>query len=224
VNSPTSSPCVESQLDGRVMHERCRNADTKSRGYTVVELMMAMVVMTIGLAGIVAMQKVTVASNMNAKNLVIATHIGQSFLDELAAEAHTWTASDGFSRTVWLQEIGAEGTEPTWFAPAYDANRKMGEAFDALGTVVAPANVEANAHFCVHLRLSWLARVTNSGKTGAGLVRAETRVYWKREGAGSLGTGFIGPCVEVDDFADADPASFHTVYLSTALRQVPGGV
>lgn len=194
------------------------------RGYTVVELMMAMAVMTIGVGGIMAMQKVTVASNMNAKNVAIATHVGQSFLDELTSEAHTWTSSAGLSRTVWLQEVGTEGIEPVWFVPAYDEERQMGEAFDALGSVVAPTAVANNAHFCVHLRLSWLARVTNAGKTGAGLIRAEARVYWKREGIALLGTGLAGPCVAVDDFDNADPAAFHTIYFSTAIRQVPGGV
>jgi hypothetical protein len=194
------------------------------RAYTVVELVMAMAVMTIGLAGIVAMQKVTIASNMNAKNVAIATHIGQSFLDELASEAHTWTARNGFTRTAWLQEVVAEGLEPVWFVPSYEQTRRMGEAFDALGSVVAPDDVHDNAHFCVHLRLSWLARETNAGKSGAGLLRAEARVYWKREGISYLGGGLAGPCVTVDAFDEAEPANFHTVYLSTAVRQIPEGV
>lgn len=196
----------------------------RRRGYTVVELMMAMAVMTIGVGGIVAMQKVTIASNMNAKNVALATHVGQSFLDELTSEAHTWTSSAGLSRTVWLQEVGVEGVEPVWFVPTYDEGRRMGEAFDALGSVVDPDNIADNAQFCVHLRLSWLSPVANAGKTGSGLLRAETRVYWQREGVGLLGTGVVGPCVSVVDFDNADPASFHTIYLSTAIRQVPGGV
>lgn len=201
-----------------------RDRAQRARGYTVVELMMAMAVMTIGFGGIFAMQKVSVVSNMNSKNLAIATHVGQSFLDELAAEAHTWTSRDGFTRTAWLQQVGVEGVEPQWFVPAFSATRQLGEAFDALGSVVPPENVEADAQFCVHLRLSWLARTANAGKTGAGLVRAEVRVYWKREGVALLGGGVVGPCVAIAAFDAADPAAFHTVYLSTALRQVPSGV
>lgn len=194
------------------------------RGYTVVELMMAMAVMTIGFGGIFAMQKVSVVSNMNSKNLAIASHVGQSFLDELAAEAHTWTSRDGLGRTTWLKEAGVEGEKPEWFVPTFSEQRQLGQAFDALGSVVANENIDSDAQFCVHLRLSWLSPTTNAGKTGAGLVRAEVRVYWKREGAGLLGAGVVGPCVDVETFDAADPAAFHTVYLSTALRQVPSGV
>lgn len=194
----------------------------KTRAYTVVELMMALAVMTVGVGGIMAMQKVTVASNMNAKNIAIATHVGQSFLDELTAEAHTWTSSAGLSKTVWLKEAGEEGTESEWFVPAHSTTRHMGPAFDALGSVVAPDDVADEGQFCVHLRLSWLSPVTNAGKTGAGLLRAEARVYWKREGIGLMGEGVVGPCVTPEEFDGAEPAAFHTIYLSTAIRQVPG--
>lgn len=190
------------------------------RGYTVVELMMAISVMVIGLGGIIAMQKVTVASNMNAKNVAIATHIGQAFLDELAAESNAWTQADNFASTAWLTNVGAQGTTPAWFAPAYNATRSLGPGFDALGNPVLAANMNSDAQFCVHLRLTWLS-AQNSGKTGAGLIRTEVRVYWRREGTGFTTANWSSSsCITPEDYANWSGAPrFHNVYLASAVRQ-----
>ena len=39
------------------------------RGYTIVELVMSLAVLAIGASGVIAMQKVAVASNRHAKDL-----------------------------------------------------------------------------------------------------------------------------------------------------------
>lgn len=196
----------------------------RARGYTVVELMMAIAVMTIGLGGIIAMQKTTVASNMNAKNVAIATHIAQGFLDELAAESRAWTQTDNFTNTDWLGNVGAQGTAPAWFAPAYKATRALGQGFDALGNPVLDANLAAEAQFCVHLRLTWLAP-QSAGKLGAGLIRTEVRVYWRREGialSGATSWG-QGTCVSVTDYANWTGAPrFHTIHMASVVRQGTG--
>lgn len=193
------------------------------RGYTVVELMMAIAVMTIGLGGIIAMQKVTVASNMNAKNVAVATHVAQGFLDELSAESHAWNQTNGLVNTVWLQNVGAQGSAPAWFAPAYNAGRKLGQGFDALGNPVLDANLTEDGQYCVHLRLTWLAP-TDVGKQGGGLIRAEARVYWRREGIGFTADSWgTGTCVSPEDFANwAGSPRFHTLYMATAIRQGSG--
>ena len=49
---------------------------TRSRGYTVIELLMALTVLALGASGVVAMQRVTLESNRYAKNLAIATRNG----------------------------------------------------------------------------------------------------------------------------------------------------
>ena len=46
---------------------------SRRRGYTIIELMMAISIMAIGVSGIIAMQKVTLAANQHATHLAVAT-------------------------------------------------------------------------------------------------------------------------------------------------------
>jgi type IV pilus assembly protein PilV len=196
-----------------------------SHGYTFVELMMAITVFAIGIGGIIAMQKVTIASNAGAKNLSIATHIAQSWLDELQADSAQWNGVGDFNETEWLGNVGAEDTaNAAWFRPTYSSTRLMGPGFDALGNAVATADLATDAHFCSDLRLTWLG--TQSGvKQGAGLIRVEVRVYWLREALSSLSDTIPASVCALNATQVNDPVNqrmFHFVYLSTAVRQYLG--
>src|SRR5262244_1226376 len=129
---------------------------SRSRGYTIIELMMALTVLGIGVTGIIAMQKVTVSSNQHAKNLNVAAHIAQAWQEQLAADAVAWnhpsvrSSTPDLNDTVWLKLIVA--SPDAWTQPAYNSNLLFGPGFDALGNPVS--NLE-NAVFCTHVRLSW---------------------------------------------------------------------
>lgn len=193
-----------------------------SRGYTVVELMMAMAVMTIGIMGVFSMQKVTLESNQHAKNLSIANHIAQAWLDELAAESAQWNDTDDFNETAWLGLVGSEDTvNPNWIRPTYSATRAFGPAFDALGNPVATLSIASDAQFCSDIRLTWM-RGQDTVKKGGGLIRAQVRVYWRVQGTLDLaGAAPAHVCaktpVEMDQ-ADALQL-FNFVYATTAVRQ-----
>lgn len=208
---------VTSQVQSRV-RSRARRAQRRPvAGYTVVEVMMSLAVLAVGIIGIIAMQKVTIASNVHAKNLSIATHIGQSWLGILEAEASLWGADGSFSRTTWLAQGNGSSD---WFRPSYDATRDFGPAFDALGNPVATANEGANARFCVDLRLSPL----NPSTAGAGLIRIEARVIWLRD-EGIVAGSVVPPSqacgLSATDLASANAQRlFHFVFMSGAIRQV----
>lgn len=195
------------------------------QGYTVVELMMAMGVMTIGIMGVFAMQKVTISSNQQAKSIAIATHIAQAWLDELASEAGQWNATGDFEETVWLGQVGVEdGIASQWIRPVYSPARNFGPAFDALGSPVATADIVRDARFCSDIRLTWL-NGQETYKAGGGLIRAQVRVFWRR--AGVTDTAGTPPRHACDitplnlDTADGIQL-YHVVYLSTAVRQYLG--
>ena len=194
----------------------------RARGYTMVELMMALGILAIGVSGIIAMHKVTVAANQHAKNLAVASHIAQAWQEQLAADAARWNhpsakkGSSDLADTTWLKEVG---NKFEWKQPKYDETLKFGPAFDALGNVV-PAGSEADAHYCTHVRFSWL--YSDSAPTlGNGLIRAEVRVFWLREGEGTVdGKAVCDPDSPAKDVGIGEAVEhYHFVYKTSAIRQ-----
>jgi type IV pilus assembly protein PilV len=142
----------------------------RERGYTLVELMMALALFTVAVLGIISMQKITVASNAHAKNVAIAQRIAQAWAGQLEMDATAWRTTFGAG---WLNDANV------WQRPAYIPARRFGGAFDALGNPLADADV-ARASFCTHLRMAWLYPTT-MGMGGNGMLRAEIRVFWLRD-------------------------------------------
>ena len=85
----------------------------RTRGYTVVELMMSLAVFATGVTGIIAMQRATVTSNQHAKNLGLATGIAQAWQSQLAADATLWNST--VATTNWLTTIAASNGQ--WQLP-----------------------------------------------------------------------------------------------------------
>ncbi|MCB9588680.1 MAG: prepilin-type N-terminal cleavage/methylation domain-containing protein [Polyangiaceae bacterium] len=204
--------------------------DANRRGYTIVELMMAIAVFAIGVSGVIAMQKVTLASNRHAKNLAVANHIAQAWMERLSADAVHWNypgprnpsaASDLGTQTQWLKEVD---NEADWFQPDYIGAEDFGPAFTALGApfdnVTNPNTVAA---YCTHIRLTWLNR-DNQGAVGNGLIRAQVRVFWLREGNGGglENAGFCNPATDAVEVGK-HPELYHFVYQASAIRQEPAG-
>ncbi|HEX2672770.1 MAG TPA: type II secretion system protein [Polyangiaceae bacterium] len=191
------------------------------RGYTAVELMMAIGIFGIGVTGIIAMEKVTTVSNQHAKNLAIATHIAESWMDMLATDAVMWNhpsprdPAPDLGETTWLQSVKANAnTANDWALPQYSNVLSFGPAFDALGNPLNPATAaNGSVAFCSHLRLSWLYQPTVSGN---GLIRAEVRVFWLRDGQ-----GFAQNMCSAAQAANvgAAPQTFHFVQKITAIRE-----
>ena len=189
--------------------------------YTAVEVLMAMAVLAVGVIGIIASEKVTVSSNLHAKNLAIASHIGQAWLGVLEAESSVWTSSAAISNTTWISQ-GAGETD--WFRPSYDGTLLFGPAFDALGNPVRNEDLDAlagnGAKFCVDLRFSEL----NTSIGGTGMYRVEVRVVWLREqgivaGAVTAPTNACG-IAAARVAGDDEQRLFYFLFLSGAVRQV----
>ena len=191
----------------------------KPRGYTVVELMIALAVLAIGVSGIIAMQKVTLAANQHARTLGIATHIAQTWQDQLAADAVLWNypgprpGAIDTNDTRWLKIAFDGDQEGEWVLPAYETD--FGPAFDALGNVVPEADDHSGqVVFCTHIRLT---RLRDSG--GMGLIRSEVRVFWLRDGGpGPVEAGNV--CAPIDpDTVTGAIENYHFVYQTTAIKQ-----
>jgi prepilin-type N-terminal cleavage/methylation domain-containing protein len=141
------------------------------RGYTLVELMMALALFAISVIGIISLQKITVTSNAHAKNIAMAQRIAQAWAGQLEMDATAWRTAFGVG---WLNDAN------TWQRPLYIEARSFGGAFDALGNPLADGDV-ARARFCTHVRMAWLyPPAMDMG--GNGMLRAEIRVFWLRDG------------------------------------------
>jgi len=203
--------------------KRRRSAKRRlERGFTFVELLMSLLIFTIGVLGVVAMQKVTLTSNQHAKDLALATQLAQSWVDQLHADAMAWNhpsalrATNDLSDTIWLSNVSQNNT--AWVLPTWDATRRFGPGFDPRGTSVNPTTAGDQVKFCTHIRLSWLYQPIGT-VTGGGLMRAEVRVFWLRDGQPRAGN--VGICSQqlTPASVGGDVGRYHFVYNVSAVRE-----
>lgn len=195
-----------------------RSGGPTSRGYTVIEVMIALTLLAIGTSGIIAMQKVTAIANRDAKTLVIATQVGRTWLERLRADATQWnhpsrlsTESD-LADTRWLKSVNG-----LWFRP--DDDLAGSPTADALGNDVRDTDL-ANGVFCTNIRLTWLYGPPPTTPAPY-LIRAEVRVFWLRTGGGGsveAGKTICDPGIDVSKISPS-LERYHFVYFTTALAQ-----
>jgi prepilin-type N-terminal cleavage/methylation domain-containing protein len=206
----------------------------RARGFTLIEVMMALTVLTIGILGIISMQKSSVVANAEAQQFTVATQIARTWVDRLHRDAVMWTAPNSFistpdiGNTMWLKTVDTRAY-PNWFLPIQSTATGPVEspAFDRNGQDVTLANTATLANdtvYCTHLRLRWV--YPND------LIRAEVRVFWRKRGLAdptkyatySLTNGI---CTETqrttrENVMGQDANNFHWVYVTTAIpRQGP---
>lgn len=193
-----------------------RPKPTPQRGYTLVELMMALAIFSIGVTGIVAMQSITAATNGFAKNMSVATALARSWQERLAMDGTLWGGPGNWpiTQTIWLQQIGTQNNN--WILPANDATTTFGPRADAKGQFVT---LDSDAVFCTHIRLTQL--IDPATRPGSGLIRAEVRVFWpKNTEAWNGGALYCAGSASVNAIGQATN-DFHFVYQTTAIRQTP---
>lgn len=203
-----------------------RRPRTNARGYTSVEVLIAMTLFAIGAAGVIGMQRATIQGGEDARRFDMATNIANEWLSRLQRDSTFWTMPNAdnpstmnLNQTKWLTNVDTCGTTfcniPMPPAPADG----LSPAFDQFGRDL-PAGT-TNAFYCVQYRLQWIAppgvgpsylpplRLT-------GLMRAEVRVYWN-----SLEQAPIGDCNAPPPEVIPAASTFRMVYAATAIRENP---
>jgi prepilin-type N-terminal cleavage/methylation domain-containing protein len=190
---------------------RARHA--RQRGYTLVELMMALALFSVGILGIISLQKIMVVSNAHAKNLATAQRIAQSWAAQLQMDSTQWRTN--------LPGTGFLTANGVWERPLYNATRRFGAAFDGLGNPLADTDTQlSQARFCAHVRTSWMYRDT--GATGNGMLRAELRVFWQKDGEAALDSTKTLCATQTSVQANAiglRPDLYHFIYQTVGVRQ-----
>lgn len=201
-----------------------KHSRRKQGGYSLVEVMMALAVLTAGSVGVMALQQASLRGNVESRQLSTATSVARIWLERLKRDARLWNEGANaanpafFAQTCYLSSLNiAEATAPAgvWQSPApisaaCDApvaglNGTESASFDYYGNEVAPGG--ANVRFCAQTRLQWVT----PGQT----IRAEVRAFWARTGDG------VADCTNVTDAIEAPGSGIHVVRASTMLRWVP---
>jgi type IV pilus assembly protein PilV len=189
-----------------------------ARGYTVIEVMIALTLLAIGTSGIIAMQKVTSVTNRDSKNLLMANQIARTWVERLRADAVQWNHPSNVSGvsdlddTLWLKTV-----DGAWHRPIDDT--RGSPTSDAFGSDVPDALADTNGAFCTNIRLSWLYGPPGANVQPPFLIRAEIRVYWLRDGMATVDGEAI--CHKTTDLNLVAPAvdRYHFVYVTSAVAQ-----
>lgn len=200
---------------------RSRTLDRRA-GYTLIEIMVAVGIMTVGGVGIMAMQQATTRGNNFARNNAVATHINGVWANRMRRDARNWSvAGQPPAAAQYLTAVPAvPATIGTWFLPAPttvvpDSTGTTPEsaAADFQGMDVNPAG---GFEYCTHVRLRWI--VPNQQ------VRADIRTWWNRVSANdaliSNRAAFTCTAAGVANVTTAlDGANtLHAVYSSIIVR------
>jgi len=189
-------------------------------GYTIVELMMALAIFSVGITGIVALQTISANSNAHAKNLAVATAHARAWQDRLAVDAKLWGGEERWpiGGTRWLQRVLVADND--WEMPTADADGEFGPAAGPLGDFVDEAASPQDVVFCTHIRLTNILDELNN--PGSGLIRTEVRVFWPK-GATAWSSGSNYCRNSPGDIASIGAAldQFHFVYKTSVARQTP---
>jgi prepilin-type N-terminal cleavage/methylation domain-containing protein len=154
------------------------------RGYTAVEVLIAITLFAVGAAGVIGMMKVTIQGGSDARRFDIATNIANEWVGRLQRDATFWTLPNATNPTLGLGSTKGEIGATTWLKDVLgstcDAFQNSGAYCIPGGAIPTGANVggtssafdivgrDVNAtdehFFCVQYRLSWISPPTNGNQ------------------------------------------------------------
>lgn len=202
---------------------RTRRRSLRARAaYTLIEVMMAIAVLSAGSVAIMAMLQAATRGNMEARQMTTANQIAQRWVERLRRDGLLWTQSSTIAnpglltRTSYLRFVPAPGTAPAWFVPAPPAASGETANFDYYGRDLVAGG--GAAYYCTNVRLEWLF----PGQA----MRADVRVWWVRRFGSSealpANTAALADCAPgVDPNTLTGDRRLRMVHTSTVLRFTP---
>ena len=149
-------------------------------GFTLVEVMVAIAVMTVGAIAIFSMQNVTATASRRARIVSTATEVNRFWMERVKLEALRWgPVPHNDPSMAWLNALPPDGTGSSdWFLPQ---GRGTGDSLVAAASdwwgrpIPVPTAAQPPAPYCTSLRWTWMS-------TGADEVaRLDVRTWWHRE-------------------------------------------
>lgn len=189
---------------------KSRRARRKLRGFTLIEVMLAVAVMLVGVLGIIQLQRSVFRANADARTTATATANTERWVGVLRRSALRWTDSATVAGVPYLEDVGSG-----WVIPASDTAEPYG--MDWYGV---PTTTAADIRYCTLIKLTWL--------TQDAAMRAEVITFWPKERVlGSGGEAFGTLCDPTDGSTAAGAVnadSPETTLAGTNLRVVRASV
>ena len=188
----------------------------RRQGFTLIEVMVALGIMTMGAMAIIALLAQIIRGNAHARQLNTAMNVGQKWVERLKQDAHSWNQVASANGTPTPDTVLAN---TRYLFPVSSAFRELdatsnvvSTAFDYQGNDVAPAG--GNAFFyCAAYRNTWIYF--------GSAMRVDVRVFWARDGSGANIMADFPECI--GNQTQLDPPNgllrdrYHVVYLPTAI-------
>ncbi len=175
---------------------------TRAEGFTLIEVMMALGVITVGAMAIMSMQRATMVANMSAREMTTATEINRAWVERVKLDSINW-GSLGCNQsaitavvddTNMLSEMDINCGATGWLTPP------DGGAADFRGNSLASPipDGEPPPRFCTNHRFEWVI----PGR----VARVTVRTYWHRIGHGQGNTSLVDHSL-FPDCSDPDAAT-----------------
>lgn len=199
----------------------------KNQGYTFVEVLSSIAVMSIGVTGLVAAQKASLIGNMEARQMTVATNVARIWVERIRRDSLLWIQGGGsaaaadLSGTRYLSSTPVAGTPSAWTTPIPPtaAGTRESYAFDHFGTDTLNGTGNINTPtYCVNTRYQWIF----PGQA----IRVDVRVWWYRSASGSAvraSRNTLLNCGIGSESLVTDDRSLRTVQTSTVVRWNPPG-
>jgi type IV pilus modification protein PilV len=201
----------------------------RRQGFTLVEVMVALGVMTISAMALFGMQAQSTRANGRARDMTVASQIAQNVLERMKMDGLAWNsvgvAADVLNKTDILRLVG--GSPGAFMALPETAQTRgnktvvWSNGFDLHGIDVSLTGAQVppgGVRFCASQRLAWV--FDNPPRA----IRADVRVWWSKEAPTRSILADFPACVDTNVLLAPGGAryeDYHTVYMSTVIRPHP---
>lgn len=179
----------------------------RASGFTIVEVLVAVIITAIGFAAIFSLQIGSMQGNIEARELAAATNLAERFVADLRSEAYMWTTglrppADSTPRLALQPE--------QWHTLTPDPVDHNGRAHtDQDAQFGSPL---ARQRFCVHY---WLGQ---RDPAMDGVIRVQVRVVWPIASLDQSSLNQVCPANQANAWR-GNPALYRSVVLPAAIRR-----
>jgi len=194
------------------------------RGFTMIEVLIAGVIIIIGFLGIFALQFASLAANMRAYEISTATSLAETWIETLRRESLMWNRTTpspvDLPDAALMPNLSnglaspAAGATNGWVAALPHSTGLVFNRDGDLASSGTPGHM-----FCVHQRLTWLNSVGMAGVFAPETLRVEVRVLWPRESRAGLGAYSNCGAGGGADAMAADIANVVSITVPTVIRR-----